>query len=62
MRGFMSEHPAPSVRDTEPFGKMLVLAIEVDLSALIERVYVSPTAPPWFGNLVGAMVAARQNH
>jgi hypothetical protein len=31
------------------------LAIEVDLSTLIERVYVSPTAAPWFGNLVGAM-------
>jgi hypothetical protein len=30
-------------------------AIEVDLSALIERVYVSPTAPPWFSDLVVAM-------
>jgi hypothetical protein len=35
----------------EPSG----LAIEADLSALIERVYVSPTAAPWFNNLVGAM-------
>lgn len=35
----------------EPSG----LAIEVDLSALIERVYVSPTAAPWFANLVEAM-------
>jgi hypothetical protein len=33
------------------------LAIEVDLSSLIERVYVSPTAAPWFRNLVGAMTA-----
>jgi hypothetical protein len=31
------------------------LAMEVDLSALIERVYVSPTAPFWFNNLVAAM-------
>jgi hypothetical protein len=31
------------------------LAIEVDLSALIERVYVSPTAESWFGALVQAM-------
>jgi hypothetical protein len=31
------------------------LAMQVDLSALIERVYVSPTAPPWFANLVDAM-------
>jgi hypothetical protein len=35
----------------EPHG----LAIEVDLSALIERVYVSPAAAPWFANLVDAM-------
>jgi hypothetical protein len=27
----------------------------VDLSALVERVYVSPTAPSWFNNLVAAM-------
>ena len=33
------------------------LAIEVDLSSLIERVYVTPTAAPWFSNLVGAMTA-----
>jgi hypothetical protein len=31
------------------------LAMQVDLSALVERVYVSPTAPPWFSNLVAAM-------
>lgn len=31
------------------------LNIEVDLPALIERVYVSPTAPPWLAELVGAM-------
>ena len=33
------------------------LAIEVDLSALIERVYVSPTASPWFAKVVEAMTA-----
>ena len=37
----------------EPSG----LAIEVDLPALIERVYVSPTAAPWFANLVAAITA-----
>lgn len=37
----------------EPSG----LAIEVDLSALIEHVYVSPTAAPWFANLVTTMTA-----
>jgi hypothetical protein len=31
------------------------LGIEVDLPALIERVCVSPTAAPWFANLVTAM-------
>jgi len=31
------------------------LPIEVDLPALIERVYISPTAPPWFTQLVEAM-------
>jgi hypothetical protein len=31
------------------------LAIEIDLSSLIERVYVSPTAAPWFSDLVVAM-------
>jgi hypothetical protein len=31
------------------------LAIEIDLPSLIERVYVSPTAAPWFSNLVGEM-------
>jgi hypothetical protein len=35
----------------EPSG----LAMEVDLPALIERVYVSPTAAPWFATLVEAM-------
>jgi hypothetical protein len=33
------------------------LEIELDLPALIERVYVSPTAAPWFANLVAAMTA-----
>jgi hypothetical protein len=33
------------------------LAIEVDLSALIEHVYVSPTAAPWFADVVKAMTA-----
>jgi hypothetical protein len=31
------------------------LAMEIDLLALVERVYVSPTAAPWFANLVEAM-------
>jgi hypothetical protein len=31
------------------------LNVELDLPALIERVYVSPTAAPWLGELVGAM-------
>jgi hypothetical protein len=30
------------------------LAIEVDLTALVEHVYVSPSAAPWFANLVVA--------
>ena len=33
------------------------LPIEVDLPALIERVYVSPTAAPWFANVVEGMTA-----
>lgn len=37
----------------EPSG----LAIEVDLPALIERVYVSPTATAWFADLVRTMTA-----
>jgi hypothetical protein len=41
----------PYKAQIEPSG----LAVEVDLPALIERVYVSPTAAPWFGNLVKAM-------
>lgn len=32
------------------------LSIAVDLSTLIERVYVSPTAPDWFANLVKKML------
>jgi hypothetical protein len=31
------------------------LAISVDLPALIEQVYVSPTAAPWFAKIVDAM-------
>lgn len=31
------------------------LAIEVDLTALIDHVYVSPTAPAWFADLVRVM-------
>jgi hypothetical protein len=31
------------------------VAIAVNLSALVERVYVSPTAVQWFANLVDAM-------
>jgi hypothetical protein len=31
------------------------LSVEADLPALIERVYVSPAAAPWLGELVGAM-------
>jgi hypothetical protein len=44
--------------DAQPFKAQIEpngLAIEVNLSTLIERVYVSPTAAPWFANLVGAM-------
>jgi hypothetical protein len=33
------------------------LAISLDLPALIERVYVSPTAAPWFAKVVEAMTA-----
>jgi hypothetical protein len=33
------------------------LAIEVDLPSLIERVYVSPAAKPWFAKLVKLMTA-----
>jgi hypothetical protein len=47
----MAGDAQPYKAQIEPSG----LAIEVDLPALIERVYVSPTATPWFGNLVGAM-------
>jgi hypothetical protein len=44
--------------DARPFSGQIGpsgLNIEVDLSALVERVYVSPTAAPWLGELVGAM-------
>jgi hypothetical protein len=41
----------PYKAQIEPSG----LAMEVDLPALIERVYISPTAAPWFANLVQAM-------
>jgi hypothetical protein len=46
--------------DTQPYNAKVEpsgLAMEVDLSALIERVYVSPTAAPWFAKLVEAMTA-----
>jgi hypothetical protein len=46
--------------EAEPFKSQIEpsgLAIEVDLPALIEHVYVSPTAAPWFANLVAAMTA-----
>lgn len=43
-----AQHHKPQI---EPSG----LAIKVDIPALIESVYVSPTAAPWFANLVGAM-------
>ncbi|MBR0827541.1 hypothetical protein JQ596_18610 [Bradyrhizobium manausense] len=33
------------------------LSIEIDLSSLIEQVYVSPTAAPWFAKLVEDMTA-----
>jgi len=41
----------PYKAQIEPSG----LALEADLSALVECVYVSPTAAPWFANLVKAM-------
>jgi hypothetical protein len=46
--------------DAEPHKALIKpggLEIEVDLPALIERVYVSPTAAPWFADLVRAMTA-----
>src|SRR5580700_10204543 len=41
----------PYKAQIEPNG----LGIEVDLPRLIERIYVSPTAPSWYANVVQAM-------
>ena len=41
----------PFKTQIEPTG----LAMEVDLSALIDRVYISPAAAPWFAKLVESM-------
>jgi hypothetical protein len=44
--------------EAQPYKKQIVpsgLTIEVDLPALIERVYVSPSAAPWLADLVSAM-------
>jgi hypothetical protein len=46
------------IPDAQPYKPQIDdsgLAMEVDLPALIERVYVSPTAAPWFADLVRAM-------
>src|SRR5258708_4109608 len=43
----------PYKAQIEPSG----LAMEVDLSALIERVHISPAAASWFANVVDAMTA-----
>jgi hypothetical protein len=32
------------------------MPVEMDLNMLIERVYVSPSAPVWFANLVGSVL------
>ena len=39
---------APYKKDAEPAG----LAIKVDVNVLIERVYISPLATPWFATIV----------
>jgi hypothetical protein len=45
----------PEAQPYKPQVEASGLAMQVDLSALIERVYVSPAAAPWFANLVDAM-------
>jgi hypothetical protein len=44
--------------DAQPYKSQIEpngLAIKVNIPALIEHVFVSPTAAPWFANLVQAM-------
>jgi hypothetical protein len=45
----------PAAQPYKPQVETSGLAMQVDLPALIERVYVSPAAAPWFANLVEAM-------
>jgi hypothetical protein len=51
---FWDKEPTPEAQDLKAGIEPTGLAIKVDLAALIERVYVSPTAAPWFASLVEA--------
>jgi hypothetical protein len=52
---FWEQDGTPDAQPYKPQIDDSGLAMEVDLPALIERVYVSPTAAPWFADLVRAM-------
>lgn len=52
---FWEKHGIPEAESYKAQIEPAGLAIEVDLPALIESVYVSPMAAPWFGDLVKAM-------
>jgi hypothetical protein len=52
---FWEQSGEPTAQAYKPQIEAGGLAMQVDLSTLVERVYISPTAPPWFSNLVAAM-------
>jgi hypothetical protein len=49
---FWEKEPTPEAQNLKAGIEPTGLAIKVDLAALIERVYVSPSAAPWFASLV----------
>lgn len=54
---FWEKSGEPDAQHYKPKIEAGGVAIEIDLPALIERVYVSPAAAPWFADVVQAMTA-----
>jgi hypothetical protein len=44
-----------AITDSQPFADGIL--VEVDLSVLVDRIFVSPTSPQWFFELVGSISA-----
>lgn len=53
IQDYLNENSIIAGMPNPPYGK----CVEVPLSTLIQKVYISPTAPSWFADLVSAVVA-----